>query len=236
MAKIGLTGILGMAAAASLSQGPGKELPSPQTDLPAPAPDEHRRFAVFAGGCFWCVEAVFEQLDGVIDVVSGYAGDSAEKARYDLVSTGTTRHAEAVRIEYDPHQITYGQLLRVFFATHDPTTKDRQGPDFGPQYRSAIFYSDDAEKAVAEAYIAQLNAARVFPRPIVTTLEPLGAGFFPAENYHQDFARLNPLHPYIRQWSQPKVKKVREAFPDQVRRDAAADAPATRQAGNASPR
>ncbi len=218
MAKIGLAGILGMAAAAGVKGlAPGKELPKPAQDLPAPAESETTRVAVFAGGCFWCVEAVFEQLDGVLDVVSGYAGDTPDNARYDLVSTGMTRHAEAVRIEYDPHKITYAELLHVFFSIHDPTTKDRQGPDWGPQYRSAIFYANDEEKQVADAYIAQLNEAKVFPRPIVTTLEPIGQGFFPAEKYHQDFARLNPLHPYIRQWSDGKVEKVRKTFPEKLK-------------------
>lgn len=220
MAKIGIAGILGMAAAAGvkgMGATPGKELPKPGLDLPAPAADEKTRVAVFGGGCFWCVEAVFEQLDGVLDVVSGYAGDGPDNAKYDLVSSGLTRHAEVVRIEYDPHKISYGQLLHVFFATHDPTTKDRQGPDWGPQYRSAIFFANDDEKRVAEAYIAQLNDAKVFPRPIVTTLEPIGAGFFPAEKYHQDFARLNPAHPYIRQWSDAKVEKVRKTFPEKLK-------------------
>jgi peptide-methionine (S)-S-oxide reductase len=202
-----------MAAAAG-----GAAVPAPERDLPPPTETETTRTAVFGGGCFWCVEAVFEQLDGVSDVVSGYAGDTVANANYDKVSNGDTRHAEVVRITYDPRKITYAQLLQVFFATHDPTTKDRQGPDWGTQYRSSIFFASDAEKAVAEAYIAQLNAAKVFPRPIVTTIEPIGQGFFPAEKYHQDFARLNPSHPYIRQWSDAKVEKVRKTFPDRVKK------------------
>jgi peptide-methionine (S)-S-oxide reductase len=149
-------------------------------------------------------------------VVSGYAGDSKEKANYQDVSNGTTKHAEAIQITYDPGKITFGQLLRVFFATHDPTTKDRQGPDWGSQYRSAVFYANDDEKRVAEGYIKQLTEAKVFAAPIVTTLEPLMA-FFPAEQYHQDYVKLNPNNPYIRQNALPKIKKVHEKFGDQVK-------------------
>jgi peptide-methionine (S)-S-oxide reductase len=152
----------------------------------------------------------------VSDVVSGYAGDIAQTANYEAVCGGGTNHAEAIRITYDPSKVTFGQLLRVFFATHDPTTKDRQGPDSGRQYRSAIFYQNEDEKRVAEAYIKQLDDARIFPRPIVTTLEPL-TQFFPAEGYHQDFARTNPSHPYIRQQALPKVAKVREKFGEMIR-------------------
>jgi peptide-methionine (S)-S-oxide reductase len=176
------------------------------------------RTAVFAGGCFWCVEAVFEQLAGVKDAVSGYAGGTKDTANYEAVCTGKTAHAEAVRITYDPSKISYGELLRVFFATHDPTTKDRQGPDFGPQYRSAVFYQDQEQKKVAEDYIKQLNESKVFPKPVVTTLEPLKAGgFYVAEKYHQDYAVCNPQNPYIRANALPKVKKVREKFGAQTK-------------------
>jgi len=168
------------------------------------------RVAVFAGGCFWCTEAVFEQLPGVSDVVSGYAGGTRETANYKAVSSGTTDHAEAIRITYDPRKVTYGQLLYLFFLTHDPTTKDRQGPDIGRQYRSAIFFANEEEKRVAAAYIRQLDEAKAFSRPIVTTLEPL-TDFFPAEDYHQDFARTNPGHPYIQRWALPKVEKAKKA-------------------------
>ncbi|WP_428939016.1 peptide-methionine (S)-S-oxide reductase MsrA [Fontivita pretiosa] len=192
------------------------ELPQPQTDLPTTQPGATAT-AVFAGGCFWCTEAVFEQLNGVIDVVSGYAGDTRENADYEKVSSGQTRHAEAIQITYDPSKITYGQLLRVFFATHDPTTKDRQGPDWGRQYRSAIFYANDEQKRVAEAYIKQLSEARVFAAPIVTTVEPLGAGFFPAEQYHQDFVKLHPDHPYVVQNALPKVQKLKQKFAEQIK-------------------
>jgi peptide-methionine (S)-S-oxide reductase len=190
------------------------ELPLPQIDIAPDAPGT--KHAIFAGGCFWCTEAVFEQIVGVSDVVSGYAGDIAQTANYEAVCGGGTNHAEAIRITYDPSKVTFGQLLRVFFATHDPTTKDRQGPDWGRQYRSAIFYQTDDEKRVAQAYIQQLDEAKLFPRPIVTTLEPL-TQFFPAEAYHQDFARANPTHPYIRQQALPKVAKVREKFGEMVR-------------------
>ena len=195
-----------------------EDLPAPQVDLPAPGDGEQTRTAVFAGGCFWCTEAVFEQLDGVTEVVSGYAGGSKADADYKKVSDGQTDHAEAIRITYDPRKVTFGQLLRVFFATHDPTTKDRQGPDWGRQYRSAIFYENDDQKRVAEGYIKQLADAKVFAAPIVTTLEPLAAdGFYPAEDYHQDYVKHNPNHPYVRQWAVPKIAKVRGKFAGQVK-------------------
>lgn len=217
-----LTGVISMflfgLAAMSCDQPlrAAAELPEPAADLAAPEDSDQQRTAVFAAGCFWCVEAVFEQLNGVSDVQSGYAGDTAENANYEKVSAGQTKHAEAIQITYDPAKITYGQLLRIFFATHDPTTKDRQGPDWGHQYRSAIFYENDEQKRVAEAYIQQLEESKVFaPRKIVTTLEPLEE-FYPAETYHQDFARENPAHPYIQQWAVPKLKKLRETYPEQV--------------------
>ena len=178
-----------------------------------------RAEAVFAGGCFWCVEAVFEQLDGVLEVVSGYAGGTADTANYAAVSTGKTGHAEAVKIVYDPTRISYEQLLKVHFSTHDPTTLNRQGNDVGPQYRSAIFYADQQQKELAEAMIADLQAAKVFKRPIVTTLEPLRA-FYPAEPKHQDFVACNPNHPYVRSVAMPKVEKVREKFKSLLKSDA----------------
>jgi methionine-S-sulfoxide reductase len=174
--------------------------------------------AVLAGGCFWCTEAAFEQLAGVSDVKSGYAGGTRETANYRAVCGGDTGHAEAIRITYDPAKISYEQLLDVFFDAHDPTQLNRQGADAGTQYRSAIFFTSDDEKHAAEAKIAALTAAKKFPRPIVTTLEPLGE-FFPAEDYHQDYARLNPDQPYIQGVSLPKVCKVREKHADLIRRD-----------------
>ena len=165
--------------------------------------------AVLAGGCFWCTEAAFEQLEGVLDVTSGYAGGAKETADYKTVCSGTTGHAEAIAITYDPAKISYEQLLDVFFDAHDPTQLNRQGIDSGTQYRSAIFYASDEEKRAAEVKIRELTSAGKFSRPIVTTLEPLKE-FFPAEDYHQDYARLNPNQPYIQAVSMPKVCKVRE--------------------------
>jgi len=165
--------------------------------------------AILAGGCFWCVEAVYKNLDGVSSVKSGYAGGSADTADYETVSTGTTNHAESVEVVYDPSLITYGQILKVFFSiAHDPTQLNRQGPDTGRQYRSAIFSVDDEQKRVAGAYIDQLNKAHVFDRPIVTEVTPLEA-FFEAETYHQDYAARNPSNPYIVINAQPKVGKLR---------------------------
>jgi len=171
---------------------------------------------VLAGGCFWCTEAAFEQLDGVLDVTSGYIGGSKETANYRAVCGGDTGHAEAIRITYDPAKISYDTLLDVFFDAHDPTQLNRQGNDIGTQYRSAIFYANEEEKHAAEAKIKSLNEKRHFPRPIVTTLEPLGE-FYPAEDYHQDYARLNPDQPYIQAVSIPKVCKVREKHAGLIR-------------------
>jgi peptide-methionine (S)-S-oxide reductase len=195
-------------------------------DFPEPDPaalalaepgTEHRSL-VLAGGCFWCTEAVFEQLAGVEEVVSGYAGGSAATADYRSVSSGSTDHAESIRITYDPARISYGQLLEVFFlAAHDPTQLDFQWPDHGRQYRSTIFYRDDAQKEVAQDYIRRLDEAGVFDRPVVTTLEPLET-FYPAEDYHQDYVRLNPVDGYVRTYARPKLKKVRKLFPRLVSR------------------
>jgi peptide-methionine (S)-S-oxide reductase len=173
--------------------------------------------AVLAGGCFWGVEAVFERLNGVKDVVSGFSGGSRSSAVYDMVTTGTTGHAESVKITYDPAKITYGQLLRVFFAVaHDPTQLNRQGPDEGPMYRSSIFYGSPDEKTVAEAYIKQLNDAKIFPRRIVTTVVKL-EGFYPAEPYHQDFVKRNPKYPYVVFNDLPKLEHLTKEFPELLR-------------------
>lgn len=170
--------------------------------------------AVLAGGCFWGVEAVFERLIGVKDVVSGFAGGSKASAHYDIVSTGATGHAEAVRVRYDPSKISYEQLLKVFFVVaHDPTQLNRQGPDEGPQYRSAIFYADTRQQAIAEAFIKHLNDAKVFPRPVVTTVVAL-EGFFPAEAHHQDFVRKNPRYPYVVHNDLPKLVHLETTFPE----------------------
>jgi peptide-methionine (S)-S-oxide reductase len=186
-----------------------KDVPAPAYDPPQPAA---RAEAVLAGGCFWCTEAVYRELDGVLAVVSGYSGGSAETADYGTVCTGRSEHAEVIQIAYDPARISYGALLRVFFAVaHDPTQLNRQGNDVGSQYRSAIFYADAQQKEVAECYIAQLDAAGIYTAPIVTRLEPLAA-FFEAEAYHQNYAALHPGQPYIQAVSTPKVEKLRAYF------------------------
>jgi len=170
--------------------------------------------AVVAGGCFWCVEAVFQQIAGVEKVVSGYSGGEAATAHYEMVSTGTTGHAESVRLTFNPQKISYGQILKVFFdVAHDPTQLNRQGPDRGPQYRSAIFYSSAEQKRIAEAYIKQLDDAKVFRAPIVTQVVPLKA-FYPAEEHHQNFCNRNPRNPYVLGVAMPKVEKVKEKVPE----------------------
>jgi peptide-methionine (S)-S-oxide reductase len=195
---------------------PIKNFPDPKVDE-ALTQSPAEKTAVFAGGCFWCVEAVFLELKGVISVRSGYAGDSEATANYRAVCSGRTNHAEVIEVKYDASQTTFGQLLKIHFSVaHDPTQLDRQGNDMGRQYRSAIFYSDDEQKRVAEDYIRQLNDARVFSSPIVTTLEPLKA-FYVAEDYHQNYAALNPGQPYIVYVAQPKVEKLRENFGERLK-------------------
>ena len=195
---------------------PDANLPQPATDLPAPSGDERTRTAVFAGGCFWCVEAVLEPLAGVQEVVSGYAGGTADTADYKKVSSGQTDHAEVVQVTYDPTKISYATLLRVFMTMHNPTQPDGQHPDYGRQYRSAIFYANDNERRVAEAYIKQLNDAKIFDKPIATSLEKLDK-FYPAETYHQDYVRLNPGDPYVVRWALPKVEKLKKTSPELLR-------------------
>jgi peptide-methionine (S)-S-oxide reductase len=190
------------------------QVPDPALDIPAA---EDRGEAVLAGGCFWCTEAVFRRLQGVREVQPGYAGGRADAANYKEVCSGRTGHAEVIRIVYDAAQVSYGQLLKVFFAVaHDPTQKDRQGNDVGTQYRSAVFPMDAAQQRVAEAYVAQLTAADVFASPIATTIEPLEV-FFVAESYHHDYARLNPGQSYIRYVSMPKVEKLETYFADRLK-------------------
>jgi peptide-methionine (S)-S-oxide reductase len=208
--------MLGVVAAAMLAvfvpSHAATPLPAPKIDVPL-APATGIQTAVFAGGCFWGVEAVFEHLKGVTQVVSGYAGGSAETAKYDVVSSGSTGHAESVRITYDPARISFGQLLQVFFSVaHDPTELNRQGPDTGTQYRSAVFFGSDAQKRVTEAYIAQLQAAHAFPRPIVTQVAPLKA-FYEAEAYHQDYLAHHPTQPYIVINDLPKIGNLERQFP-----------------------
>jgi peptide-methionine (S)-S-oxide reductase len=172
---------------------------------------------VLAGGCFWGVQAVFQHVKGVSQAVSGYAGGSKATAIYEVVSSGETGHAESVQVTFDPRQVSFGRILQIYFSVaHDPTQLNRQGPDSGTQYRSAIFYQDESQKKIAEAYIAQLNQAGVFRRPIVTQVNQL-AGFYPAEAYHQDYATLHPTSPYIAFNDLPKVENLRHVFADLYR-------------------
>jgi len=201
------------ATACNAKASPAAALPAPIVDAPRAAA-AGQQTAVISGGCFWGIQAVFQHVKGVISATSGYSGGSAKTAEYEIVSGGETGHAESVQIVYDPSQITYGELLRVFFSVaHDPTQLNRQGPDEGTQYRSSIFYSSDEQKRVAEAYIAQLDKARVFSSPIVTKVVPL-QGFYPAEAYHQNYAALHPNQPYIMFNDAPKVEHLRQEFPD----------------------
>jgi peptide-methionine (S)-S-oxide reductase len=192
--------------------------------IPAPAVDEQpgeamSEVAVLAGGCFWGVQGVYQHVKGVTSAVSGYAGGEKKTARYELVGTGATGHAESVQITFDPRQITYGRLLQIFFSVaHDPTELNRQGPDVGTQYRSAVFPANEQQSRVATAYIAQLDQARVFKVPIVTQIES-GHAFYPAEAYHQDFLNLNPTYPYIVYNDLPKIENLKRLFPDLYRND-----------------
>ena len=197
------------------------KLPAPAVDASATptAPAAHET-AVFAGGCFWGVQAVFQHTRGVLNAVSGYAGGDQATASYSKIGSGRTGHAEAVQITYDPKQISYGKLLQIYFSVaHDPTTLNSQGPDRGTQYRSAIFYSDANQKAVAEKYIAQLDAAKVFRSKIVTELTPLAAplAFYAAEAYHQDYATRNPRQPYIMRYDRPKIANLKTMLPELYR-------------------
>ena len=198
------------------------KLPAPALDTPATAAGSSasRETAVFAGGCFWGVQAVFQHTQGVLNAVSGYAGGEKATAIYSMIGSGRTGHAEAVHITYDPKQVSYGKLLQIYFSVvHDPTTLNRQGPDAGTQYRSAIFYQDASQKQVAERYIAQLDAAKVFPGKIVTQLTPLAQplAFYPAEDYHQDYATLNPNQPYIAKFDLPKIANLKTMMPELYR-------------------
>jgi len=192
--------------------------------FPDPAVDESkgeakdRRTAVLSGGCFWCTEAVFEQLAGVFSVTSGYTGGTAADAHYHIVGSGKTNHAESVRITYDPSKITYGTILKVFMSVaHDPTTKDRQGPDWGHQYRSAIWYADAEQEKIARAYVQQLTEAKVFKAPIVTEISPLKI-FYPAEDYHQHYVRNHPMEPYVMTNSAPKLQKLKKTYPELLKK------------------
>ncbi|MBX3593606.1 peptide-methionine (S)-S-oxide reductase MsrA [Sphingomonas sp.] len=208
---IGIAGLGILTATAGLAGTSETAVKIPASTIDV-APGRGAQVAVLAGGCFWGMEAVFEQVKGVRAVVSGYAGGARATARYAQVSTERTNHAEAVRITYDPRQVSYATLLRIYFSVaHDPTQLNRQGPDSGPSYRSAIFPQNAGQARVARAYIDQLGKAGVFDKPIVTKIEQ--GGFYPAEAEHQDFARRNPGHPYIVRWDKPKIAAFRAAFP-----------------------
>ncbi len=205
-----------LGGALACQAGSGAPVPPPLVDeakTPAPA----KETVVLAGGCFWGIQAVFQHVKGVISATSGYSGGTLKNPDYETVSSGTTGHAESVQITYDPSQITYGQLLRIFFSVaHDPTELNRQGPDEGTQYRSIIFYNNDGQKHIAETYIAQLDQAKIYRHKIVTEVVPFQA-FYPAEAYHQNYATLHPDNPYIVYNDAPKVANLRREFPDTYR-------------------
>jgi peptide-methionine (S)-S-oxide reductase len=208
-AVIGAVAITAFKIAPSLAAEEAVIIPAPAIDV---QPATGIQTAVLAGGCFWGVQGVFQHTVGVVNAVSGYAGGSKASADYNMVSTGATGHAETVEIKYDPAKISYGKILQIFFSVaHDPTQLNRQGPDSGTQYRSAIFTTNDEQKKVAEAYIAQLNAAKVYKKPIVTKVGPLEA-FFPAEAYHQDYLTLHPNQPYIVFNDLPKIESLKKIF------------------------
>ena len=214
LALVGAVGILGPMQGTSGAAEAAVTIPAPVVDL---QPKSELQTAVLAGGCFWGVQGVFQHVTGVTRAVSGYSGGNADTAVYQIVGSGTTGHAESVEITYDPKVISYGQLLQIYFSVaHNPTQLNYQGPDHGTQYRSTIFVADAEQKAVAEAYIAQLGAAKVFPEPIVTTIEPL-KGFYAAEQYHQDFLTLNPTYPYIVINDLPKIDNLKALFPSEYR-------------------
>ena len=208
------TAVIGALAACNFAGARSKPIALPDPKLDAPkAAAKTDAVAVFAGGCFWGVEAVFEHVKGVKDAVSGYAGGKSGSAQYETVSTGDTGHAESVKVTYDPGKVSYGQLLKVYFSVaHDPTQLNRQSPDVGPQYRSEIFTTSAEQARIAKAYIAQLTAAKVFAAPIVTKVEPLPA-FYPAEAHHQDYLRLHPNEPYIVFNDAPKLVHLKQMFP-----------------------
>jgi len=211
---LGLAGLTSLAASLILGAA----------SLPGPSVDENRsdkktETVVLAGGCFWGVEAVYDAVKGVSDAVAGYAGGNQSTAHYEIVSTGTTGHAESVQITFDPSQVSFGQLLKIYFSVvHDPTELNRQGPDEGTQYRSEIFYTTEEQKRIAEAYIQQLSAAKVFRRPIVTKVAPLHA-FYRAEDYHQHYVAHNPHQPYVAYNDLPKLTNLRAEFPELLKGD-----------------
>jgi peptide-methionine (S)-S-oxide reductase len=204
-----------MSFAACLGCTAAAKAPVPASTTDVPLAQAHgKETAVFAGGCFWGTQSVFERVKGVLSTTAGYAGGSAATATYDQVTQENTGHAESVKVVYDPSQITYGQLLRIFFSVaHDPTQLNRQGPDVGSSYRSVIFYTNDEQEKLSKEYIAQLDAAKVFRKPIVTQVVPL-KGFYDAEAYHQDYALHNPDNPYIMVCDRPKIDALKQEFPE----------------------
>ena len=211
--RLSLIIVLLLAGGAVFASGSAESVENPEPAESA-VPQEGMEQAVFAGGCFWGVEAVYERLDGVVDVVSGYSGGEADTAHYNIIGSGKTGHAEAVNIVFDPQKVSYETLLDVFFSVaHDPTQLNYQGPDHGTQYRSAVFYTDENQKMITEEVIARLNAEGVYRDPIVTEVNSLDV-FYPAEPYHQDFMERNPNHPYIVYWDQPKISQLEKSYPE----------------------
>ncbi len=208
--------LVGLALGSARAAEPAVVIPAPAVDAAAPA-GAGPQTVVLAGGCFWGVQAVFQHTKGVTAAVSGYAGGEKQTARYEMVGSGRTGHAESVSVTFDPRQVSYGHILQIYFSVaHNPTELNRQGPDAGTQYRSAIFYANDEQKRIASAYIAELDKAHAFSQPIVTKLEPLH-GFYPAEDYHQDFAVLHPSYPYIVFNDAPKVENLKRLFAAEYR-------------------
>jgi peptide-methionine (S)-S-oxide reductase len=216
VAGLALIGVcLALCLTAARAAQPATLLPAASVE--AVPHDDHAQTAVLAGGCFWGVQAVFQHVKGVTRVLAGYSGGAKDTAVYETVSTGRTGHAESVQIMFDPHQVSYGRILQIYFSVgHDPTELNRQGPDVGTQYRSAIFYANDDQKRIAQSYLAQLTRAGVYPHPIVTKLDQL-VGFYPAEAYHQDYAVRHPTDPYIALYALPKVDNLKRLFPDLYR-------------------
>ena len=205
--------LIAFAASVGCTAATKVPIPTPASDSPL-AQTPGKQTAVFAGGCFWGTQSVFERVKGVLATTAGYSGGSASTATYEQVGQENTGHAESVKVVYDPSKITYGQLLQIFFSVvHDPTQLNRQGPDVGESYRSVIFYANDEQQKISKAYIAQLDAGKVFPKPIVTQVVPL-KGFYDAESYHQDYALHNPNNPYIMICDRPKVEALKQQFPE----------------------
>jgi len=205
--------VIVLASCAGCTAAARQPVPPPANDA-ALASTPGKQTAVFAGGCFWGTQSVFERVKGVLETTAGYSGGSASTATYEQVGRENTGHAESVKVVFDPSKITYGQLLRIFFSVvHDPTQLNRQGPDVGPSYRSVIFYTNDEQQKISKDYIAQLDDAKVFPKPIVTQVVPL-KGFYDAEEYHQDYAERNPNNPYIMVCDRPKIEALKQQFPE----------------------